>query len=395
MDLEETKTIIENKIEAGELTREVRSQIKSYVDQKQNMREGFKETFKPLIESQEAVKESIDKEQNAMIKQLQKNQKALTEGLEGNRLAITSGFDKMDEVKKWELSQLPALEAIEEPGKEPEEEAEEEAEEDIIEKIKKIKERIKKKSAIADKFLILMNKASEERNFEKSDDYFEKFLNQDDSIKDLEKEMNRLQESLDEDIEEELQEEVQEEVQEEGVSIKYGKEQIDKYLNNKGDIDILKSYKLKLQSYYRNASKEKFKKAYERGLEAARKLREDIRNVVKYKVDSDAGFLRAYPDKKGANPTSRRNIEKYNAVQIFNINMGKLKEYKETTGTGIIHFNNPHQLIDRLELLAGSIFAGNNGVKQEFSQIAHLLHQLKVITKKQLNDLLKKYILNK
>ena len=68
---------------------------------------------------------------------------------------------------------------------------------------------------------------------------------------------------------------------------------------------------------------------------------------------------------------------------------------KKKTGTGIIHFNNPLQLLDRLELLAGSILAGNNGVKQEFSQIAHLLHQLKVISKKQLNDLLTKYILNK
>ena len=81
------------------------------------MREGFKETFKPLIESQEAVKASIDKEQNAMIEQLQKNQKALTEGLEGNRLAITQGFDKMDEVRRWDLSQLPGFEAIEEPEK--------------------------------------------------------------------------------------------------------------------------------------------------------------------------------------------------------------------------------------------------------------------------------------
>ena len=80
--------------------------------------EGFKETFEPLIESQEAVKASIDKEQNAMIKQLQENQKALTEGLEGNRLAITSGFDKIDEVKRWDLNQLPQLEAIEEPEKE-------------------------------------------------------------------------------------------------------------------------------------------------------------------------------------------------------------------------------------------------------------------------------------
>ena len=39
----------------------------------------------------------------------------MTEGLDKNRLAITSGFDKMDEVKKWDLQQLPGYEAIEEP----------------------------------------------------------------------------------------------------------------------------------------------------------------------------------------------------------------------------------------------------------------------------------------
>ena len=88
-------------------------------------------------------------------------------------------------------------------------------------------------------------------------------------------------------------------------------------------------------------------------------------------------------------------IKEHNILANYIYNLNLLKEYKEISGTGIIHFNNPHQLIDRLELPAGSIFAGNNGVKQEFTQIAHLLHQLKVITKKQLNDLLKKYILNK
>ena len=67
-------------------------------------------------------------------------------------------------------------------------------------------------------------------------------------------------------------------------------------------------------------------------------------------------------------------------------------KYAKKSGQGIIHFNNPQQLVKRLELL---IIAGNNGVKQEFSQIAHLLHQLKVISKKTLNDLLKKYILFK
>ena len=114
MNLEETKKISQNKIEAEALTRNVRSQIKSYIDQKQNLR-GFKETFQPLIVSQDAVKTSIDKEQNAMIKQLQDNQLALTEGLNKNRLAITSGFDKMDEVKRSDLLQLPGFEAIEHP----------------------------------------------------------------------------------------------------------------------------------------------------------------------------------------------------------------------------------------------------------------------------------------
>ena len=91
----------------------------------QNLREGFKETFKPLIETSEAVKTSIDTQQNKLIKQLQDNQLALTEGLEGNRLALTQGID---------LLKLPK--AIEEEEEEEEEEKEEETKKDIIEKIK-------------------------------------------------------------------------------------------------------------------------------------------------------------------------------------------------------------------------------------------------------------------
>ena len=115
MDLEETKKIIQNKITADEAAREVRSQIKTYIHEKQNLREGFTETFKPLIETSEKVKTSIDTQQNKLIEQLQKNQLALTQGFEGNRKAITSGFDKMDEVKKSDILQLPGYEAIEHP----------------------------------------------------------------------------------------------------------------------------------------------------------------------------------------------------------------------------------------------------------------------------------------
>ena len=123
MDVEETKKIIQSKIEAEAVTKNVRIKIKSYIHEKQNVREGFKDSFEPLISSQDKVKESIDKEQNALFEQLQKNQLALTEGLEKNQLAITQGFDKMDEVKKWDLNQLPGYETIEEPEaiEEPEE----------------------------------------------------------------------------------------------------------------------------------------------------------------------------------------------------------------------------------------------------------------------------------
>ena len=120
MDIEEYKKLSKNKLEADALVRQVRDVIKTTKWQKQDAREGFKETFKPLIKSQDSIKKSIDDQQNATIAQLKKNQLALTQGLNQNRMAITEGFDKMDEVKKWDLAQLPGFEAIEDPPKEDE-----------------------------------------------------------------------------------------------------------------------------------------------------------------------------------------------------------------------------------------------------------------------------------
>ena len=103
--------------------------------------------------------------------------------------------------------------------------------------------------------------------------------------------------------------------------------------------------------------------------------------------------------KKAKNPSPLYEAE----TEIKKIQKGTLMKYKNTmkdylrslkykVGQGNVYFNNPNQLLERLELLGGSILAGNNGVIPEFSQIAHLLNQMKVISKKQLNDLLKNYI---
>ena len=62
------------------------------------------------------------------------------------------------------------------------------------------------------------------------------------------------------------------------------------------------------------------------------------------------------------------------------------------TGSGIFYYNSPRDLLDRLELLGGSIAAGNNSVKKEFSEIAHTLWKLNLINSKKLNQLLKTFL---
>ena len=67
-------------------------------------------------------------------------------------------------------------------------------------------------------------------------------------------------------------------------------------------------------------------------------------------------------------------------------------KYKKI-GSGVVYYNNPVDLLDRLELLGGSILAGNNCVKNKFSKIAHTLNKLGVLNNNQLNSLLKEYVI--
>ena len=122
------------------------------------------------------------------------------------------------------------------------------------------------------------------------------------------------------------------------------------------------------------------------------KILDEVKNDVKNFTGEMAGLNR----KKHKKEEDIEDIEKikmqkdtlHKYKNILKLYLDSL-EYKIGEG---IYFNSPQQLLDRLELLGGSILAGNNGVIPEFSQIAHLLNQMKVISKKQLNDLLKSYI---
>ena len=301
MDIEEAKKFARNKVEADALIRQVRDVIKTTKWQKQDMREGFKETFKPLIKSQDSIKKSIDEQQNATIAQLKANQLALTQGLNQNRMAITEGFDKLDEVKKWDLAQLPGFEAIEEP----------------------------KEDAEAKEVL---PSTSEERP----------------------------------------------------KIAKFTPEDLDRYLLSKETQDILKSNGYdNLPSHYLKEDNS----AIDKLIEEVNIDLNNIKDLLKNTAD-------IYPNKEGyyfaktksENPKRKaiENVKNFNALSTYATNLSILKYYKdkEKFGSGMIYFNNPHQLLDRLELLGGSILAGNNGVINEFSQIAHLLNQMKVISKK-------------
>ena len=303
MDIEEAKKFARDKIEADALVRQVRDVIKTTKWQKQDMREGFKETFKPLIKSQDSIKKSIDEQQNATIAQLKKNQLALTQGLNQNRMAITEGFDKLDEVKKWDLDQLPGFEAIEEPKED---------------------------------------------------------------------------------------EEVLPSTSEEGSKIaKFKPEDLDRYLTNKEAQDILKVNEYhKLPSEYFEEDVYTINNLIDGVNNDLEEFNKKLKNTADFVRDENGYFL-AEPKSKNPRKETLNNIKNYNILSIYSTNLSNLKYYKTKSGSGMIIFNNPHQLLDRLELLGGSILAGNNGVINEFSQIAHLLNQMKVISNKQLNNLLK------
>ena len=169
-------------------------------------------------------------------------------------------------------------------------------------------------------------------------------------------------------------------------------EDLDRYLNSKESQDILKNSEYhKLPSDYFKEDVSSIDKVISDVNEDLEELSTRLKNTANFVRDSN-GFNLAQPKSKKPRENTLDLINKYNVLSIYATNLSNLKYYKTKSGSGMVYFNNPQQLLDRLELLGGSILAGNNGVIPEFSQIAHLLNQMKVISKKQLNDLIKTYI---
>ena len=119
----------------------------------------------------------------------------------------------------------------------------------------------------------------------------------------------------------------------------------------------------------------------------------DGKEVYDKQVDFDTLDLltKRFNSKKKYSPLSKMVFDDLNRISDIPIHRTSNK-YKKI-GAGVVYYNNPADLLDRLELLGGSILAGNNGVKNEFSKIAHTLNKLGVLNNNQLNSLIKQYIM--
>ena len=301
MDIQEIKNFAKHKIEADDLAKQVRRRIKETAWEKQNRREGFSETFKPLISQFEKPEDSKKENIFTQNQEMLRNQLALTEGIKNNQLAIKGLTDKQDifnrGFKQYErladMGELPGVEAIE----------------------------------------------------DKEDEYpIAKF-----KVKDF-----------------------------------------DKKLNNKESQDILKSMGHNhLSSYYFDKNISEISSLIDNVNQDSNFEGDNIKNTAT--IYHYEGYNLAKPIAKNPQDKTIENIKNYNVLSIYLTNLNLLSMYKKQSGTGMFYFS-PQELIKRFELLAESLAAGNNGVLSEYIQIAHRLRDLGIVTNKQLNTLLRKFI---
>ena len=83
----------------------MRRRIKETAWEKQNRREGFSETFKPLISQFEKPEDPKKKNIFTQNQEMLRNQLALTEGLRDNQKAITDCFKLFDRLA--DMKELP------------------------------------------------------------------------------------------------------------------------------------------------------------------------------------------------------------------------------------------------------------------------------------------------
>ena len=121
--------------------------------------------------------------------------------------------------------------------------------------------------------------------------------------------------------------------------------------------------------------------------------KKDGNKVLDKKINFDTFDLltNRFNSKKKYSDLSKMVFNQLNKPSEIPIDRSSKKYSK--IGSGVVYYNNTNDLIDRMELLGGSILAGNDGAKSEFSKILNKLHRLGEIDNAKLNDLLEVYVI--
>ena len=355
MDIKQFQKLSNSKIEAGRTIRAVRNDLKEYKEAKQDAYEGVSETFKPIIDVQKSVQKSIDEKQDELIDQLQRNQQALTQAMESNQRAIIFDTELPKPIEGEERG--PTILDIDNAFN---------RDDRII---------LKNNKLLPPKELtqVSLDRLNEER---KKTIEINRYIG-----------FNKKHVS-----------------DEDKASYNMEQDTIRKYRNTIDD--VIKSWKYKKGSGIYTQKKRNAYKIDQNGqyggliidlpkLYGHLKViaRKNGQKVYEKQADFDTLDLltKRFNGKKKYSDLSKIIFDELNQISGIPIHQTSSKFKK--IGQGVIYYNNPNDLLDRMELLGGSILAGNDGVIKEFTQIAHTLNKIGVINNNQLNDLLQNYIM--
>ena len=407
------KKLLNSKIEVGKKVNEVREVVKNYNKEKQDMYDYTEKLFKPSIKAQKNIKKAIDDKQDELINQIQINdelanmkqnqviaklqqnnnkQDEIITNIQENQKALTKGLYDIIEPYQREIifrDELPKM--IEDKGSDDE----------------------------ADKVEPSTSKMKSDLDIGFSNEEIKKLMN-----RNLPPPSIILKSHLDNTINlnefiKELGEKTKELGRKKGTLSKKSskKNNKEKISDLSDEIALLQKYKKRIDIIEEGA------KTVGTGIYTQKK-----RNA--YKISQNGqygglvidlpklyGHLKVVAHKNGQKVYDKQadfdtldlltkrfnNKKKYSelARSVFN-DLNRLSEIPihrtskkySKLGSGVVYYNNPQDLLSRLELLGGSMSAGNdsNDVREEFVNIAHMLNKLKVINNKQMNGIIKNYL---